>query len=369
MLPRNLFPLLAVSAVAEVHHLFSGFFSGSRIAGIEFDDEALSLSLVKNISSASDDGSKWIALDARKKNLYVGTTGSFQSYKINKDLGLTYKTNVSLSSDCNNANYITASSKSPFAVFGTPYGGGCPTVAISVDKSGTLQKTFANATYNTKGGVHGTALSPKNDFLYSADDMGNAVWAHSYDHESGKIEEVQYLTADEGSNPRHLTVHPNGKWVYVVYEEANSIAAYKRDTKTGKLEFRNETYSLLPSGFTNSSSYWADEVLLSAPTKGSSPKYLLAATRSRKTGVPGYVSAFSLDAKTGGIKEQLFLQETTNSGGSANAVSPASFSEDFFAITDSGSNFIEVWKIKGKGASAVAHLNLDNGPANAVWYS
>ncbi|RBQ66863.1 hypothetical protein FVER14953_13026 [Fusarium verticillioides] len=199
--------------------------------------------------------------------------------------------------------------------------------------------------------------------------MGNAVWVHSYDRESGKIEEVQYLAAEGGSNPRHLTVHPNGKWVYVVYEEANSIAAYKRDTKTGKLEFRNETYSLLPSGFTNSSSYWADEVLLSAPAEGSSPKYLLAATRSRKTGVPGYVSAFSLDAKTGGIKEQLFLQQTTNSGGSANAVSPASFSEDFFAITDSGSNFIEVWKIKGKSASAVAHLDLESGPANAVWYS
>jgi carboxy-cis,cis-muconate cyclase len=80
--------------------------------------------------------------------------------------------------------------------------------------------------------------------------MGNAVWVHSYNRESGKIEEVQYLAAEEGSNPRHLTAHPNGKWVYVVYEEANSIAAYKRNTKTGKLEFRNETYSLLPSGRT-----------------------------------------------------------------------------------------------------------------------
>ncbi|KAF4967940.1 hypothetical protein FSARC_4593 [Fusarium sarcochroum] len=369
MLPRNLFPLLAVSALADVHHLFSGFFSGSTIAGIEFDDEALSLTLVKNISSTSDDGSKWIALDARKQNLYVGTTGYLQSYKITDDLGLTYKSNISLSSKCNNANFITASTKSPFAVFGTPYGSGCPTLAISVDKSGTLQKTFANATYSSSGGVHGTALSPKNDFLYSADDMGNAVWVHSYDRESGKVEEVQYLAAETGSNPRHLTVHPSGKWVYVVYEEANSIAAYERNTKTGKLEFRNETYSLLPSGFTNFSSYWADEVLLSTPAGGSSPKYLLAATRSRKTGIPGYVSAFSLDAKTGGIKEQLFLQETTNSGGSANAVSPASFSEDFFAITDSGSNFIEVWKINKKSASVVAHLDLENGPANVVWYN
>ncbi|KAK7415950.1 hypothetical protein QQX98_005523 [Neonectria punicea] len=369
MLLRNLFPLVIASALAEVHHLFSGFFSGSTIAGIEFDDAALSLTLVKNISSSSDDGSKWISLDARKANLYVGTTGYFQSYEITDDLDLTYESNVSLSSDCSNANFITASSKSPFTVFGTPYSGGCSTLAISVDDSGTLQETFANATYNSSAGVHGTALSPGNDFLYSADDMGNAVWVHSYDRQSGEIQEVQYLAAATGSNPRHLTVHPNGKWVYVVYEEGNSIATYKRDTGTGKLKFQNETYSLLPSGFTNSSSYWADEVLFSIPAEGSSPKYLIAATRSRTTGISGYVSAFSLATESGGIEEQLFLLPTTNSGGSANAVSPALFSENYFAITDSGSNFIEVWTIDGKDASVIAHLNLENGPANAVWYS
>lgn len=62
---------------------------------------------------------------------------------------------------------------------------------------------------------------------------------------------------------------------------------------------------------------------------------------------------------------------TTSSGGSANAVSPAKFDEDFFAITDSASNFVEIWKMEDNGgsqsASAVAHLDLDSGPANAVW--
>jgi carboxy-cis,cis-muconate cyclase len=148
----------------------------------------------------------------------------------------------------NNANFVTALSKAPYTVFGTPYGSGCPTLAISTDSSGTLETTVANASYLDSSGVHGTALSPKNDFLYSADDMGNAVWVHSYDEATGVIREVQYLAAASGSNPRHLAVHPNGKWVYVVYEEANAIAAYERDTTTGKLEFHNETYSLLPSG-------------------------------------------------------------------------------------------------------------------------
>jgi len=206
--------------------------------------------------------------------------------------------------------------------------------------------------------------------------MGNAVWVHS-NSTTGIVDEIQYLAAATDSDPRHLVMHPNGNWVYVAYEAASTVAVYSRDTTTGELTFTNTTYSLLPSGFTNTSSYWVDEVLFSLPTSNSSssksPQYLLAATRSRTTSISGYVSAFALDATTGAITEQLFLLPTTSSGGSSNDVSPAEFSEDYFDIADSGSNFIEVWKIKANGngttAGVVAHLDTESGPANVVWYS
>lgn len=117
-----------------------------------------------------------------------------------------------------------------------------------MDESGALLETIANATYDSAGGVHGTSLSHNNDFLYSADDMGNAVWVHAYNNETGTVETVQYLEAADGSDPRHLAAHPNGNWVYVVYEAGNSIAAYERNTTSGELTFSNTTYSLLPSG-------------------------------------------------------------------------------------------------------------------------
>jgi carboxy-cis,cis-muconate cyclase len=275
-----------------------------------------------------------------------------------------------------NANFISTLPVSPYTVFATPYGKGCSSLAISVDESGTLQTAFANVTYNSAAGVHGLSLSSDNNFIYSADDMGNAVWVHSFNSTTGTVEEVQYLAAPNNSDPRHLAAHPNGNWVYVVYEAASSIAVYSRDTNTGELTFTNTTYPLLPSGYTNSSSYWADEVLFSIPSGNSSkmsPKYLVAATRSRTTSIPGYVSVFALDATSGAITQQLFLLPTTASGGSANAVSPAPFNEDYFAITDSGSNFIEMWKIDAAGdvttASAVAHLKTESGPANVVWYN
>ncbi|KAE9968846.1 hypothetical protein EG328_007198 [Venturia inaequalis] len=366
--------VFATPALTATYSFFAGSFSGSTIYGLEFDNTTSSLTLVKNITINTTSGSKWIHMDSRKKNLYVATAGSFQSYAITPDLNLTYQSNVSTSVGCNNANFITSSTMGPYEVFGTSYNVSCATQVLSVDEGGKLVSEVANVTYDSSAGVHGSDLSPDNQFFYSADDSGNGVWSHSYDPATGNVTELQHLKAANGSDPRHLTVHPNGNWVYVVYEASSEVAVYARNTSTGLLTFTNETYSLLPAGYTNATlSYWADEVRISSPPINStSPKYLLASTRSRTVGIPGYVSAFSLDAITGGITEQLFLTPTTDSGGFANAVEPAAFSEQFFAITDSGSNFVEVWEIdegvNGTSASAVAHLGLGSGPANVKWY-
>jgi carboxy-cis,cis-muconate cyclase len=57
---------LAASAtpiLADTHYFFSGFFAGSTIVGVEFDDATSSLTLVNNITTDASSGSKWIALD------------------------------------------------------------------------------------------------------------------------------------------------------------------------------------------------------------------------------------------------------------------------------------------------------------------
>lgn len=142
---------------------------------------------------------------------------------------------------------MSVTTASPYTVFGTPYGNGCSSLAISVDDAGMLQGSFANATYDSAAGVHGSGMSPDNDFFYSADDMGNSVWTHSYDSSVGTVTELQHLVAPTGSDPRHLTVHPNGQWVYVVYEASSEIAVYARDNSTGLLTDTNTTYPLLPT--------------------------------------------------------------------------------------------------------------------------
>ncbi|CAK7200286.1 hypothetical protein SEUCBS139899_002977 [Sporothrix eucalyptigena] len=98
----------------------------------------------------------------------------------------------------------------------------------------------------------------------------------------------------------------------------------------------------------------------------SSPCYLTASTRSHSDDEEGYVTSFSLDAETGVIVEQLHLTESTGSGGNANSVSVATFNGEYFAITDSDSEFMEIWRINSTSAGPVAHLDLDGQPANVV---
>lgn len=145
-----------------------------------------------------------------------------------------------------NANFIVASTAEPFTVFGASYSSGCSSLAISVD-SGALNTSFASVEYDSAAGIHGLALSPANDFIYSADDMGDAIWVHSYDSSSEVIKEVQHVSAPTGANPRHLVVHPNGLLVFVLYEELSEIAVYSRDMASGELTDTNTTYSLIPS--------------------------------------------------------------------------------------------------------------------------
>jgi carboxy-cis,cis-muconate cyclase len=71
--------------------------------------------------------------------------------------------------------------------------------------------------------------------------------------------------------------------------------------------------------------------------------------------------------------EQLFFTETTGSGGSANSITAAPFGEEYSAITDSGSNFVELWMIalNGKDSATekpIAHLDLSSGPSAVVWF-
>ncbi|KAJ5684972.1 hypothetical protein N7536_007591 [Penicillium majusculum] len=331
---------------ATLHHLFVGAFSNPYLYAVEFDDQSLTLALLNNITT--QDSHFWITLDHQKRNLYTTSVNSWSSYAIETSDSLRHQKTLPLEG----------------SFYGVTFGGkkSCGNV-ISVDHQGSLSRTTQSFDYQAGSGVHGLAIGSNNDFLYSADDSGNSLWTHSINSDTGKVEFLDRIAAPtRGSDPRHITVHPKGKFAYVIFEGTNKLALYIIDPKTKTLAY-TRSFPLIPPGYPNSE-YWSDEIQLSY-----SHSYIWATSRSHRSSRSGYISAFSI-SETGGILSQLFLTPTTTSGGMANAVAPSTSSDEFVALTDSEKGFIQIWRFTGCWTEVVATLDLRDGGccANAVWY-
>lgn len=318
-----------------------------------------------------------------KRNLYTTAYGQsnepqnpkFVSYSIINATAIEHQTTIPAGGNCTATSiFVVADQHHPYNVYGTFFSSvkgidaGCGSV-LSVDESGALDAVIQNYTYFVNvSGVHGAALSPDSQYLYSADDTGNTLWTHAVDPATGEVTALANLTGPQlGSDPRHVVVHPDGHYLYVILEGASQLAQYSIDRETG-LPAYDGAYPLLLSVQQDPVHYWADEVALSA-----SNKYLWASNRGRSTNTTGYVSVFTLD-EWGAIVKQNFLVPTSSSGGFSNILSPSPYTDEFAVLTDNSTGFVEVWKLDENASSAavVAHLDIDDGGgccSNALWYS
>ncbi|RYF85098.1 MAG: lactonase family protein, partial [Chitinophagaceae bacterium] len=122
-------------------------------------------------------------------------------------------------------------------VFSGNYSGGT-LAAIRVNDDGSLdssiqvikhQGTSINKDNQSKPHVHCTVLSPDNKYLMVADLGTDKVHTYRFNRRQEaplSPADPAYVSATPGAGPRHLTFHPNGKFVYVVNELDGSVTAY-----------------------------------------------------------------------------------------------------------------------------------------------
>jgi carboxy-cis,cis-muconate cyclase len=77
----------------------------------------------------------------------------------------------------------------------------------------------------------------------------------------------------------------------------------------------------------------------------------------------------------------MFMVPTTTTGGWANAISPAFWSDEYAALADTPDGYVQIWKMEGRDetalgieystARAVAQVDIGDGGccANVIWYS
>jgi 6-phosphogluconolactonase len=83
--------------------------------------------------------------------------------------------------------------------------------------------------------AHMVHSDPTGNFVLVADLGLDRVISYRFDRITGVLSQPSTVAVSESSGARHFIFHPNGKWFYLVNEEASTIAFMRYDGATGVL--------------------------------------------------------------------------------------------------------------------------------------
>lgn len=102
--------------------------------------------------------------------------------------------------------------------------------------------------------AHCFVISPDSKHAYAADLGTDQILCYDLDaaHATIKPSRQPFVRTPPGSGPRHLTFHPNGKWIFVINELLNTVTRFDYLSDSGML-IEQQTIATLPSDFTGTS--------------------------------------------------------------------------------------------------------------------
>ena len=95
----------------------------------------------------------------------------------------------------------------------------------------TLPENYKDADKNTCADLH---ISPNGKFLYGSNRGHDSIAAFKIDEKTGKLEFVEH-TLTGGKTPRNFTISPDGKFLIAANQNSDSVNVFRIDEKSGKL--------------------------------------------------------------------------------------------------------------------------------------
>jgi len=285
----------SIAQTSKYNLLIGTYTSPGKSEGIyvyEFDSQSGEMTYK---SKTIIESPSYFALTKGRKFLYAvseGASNNISSFAFNSKTGALNFVN-SQSSGSSGPTYISVDSKGKY-VFAANYVGGSIT-ALPLNVDGTLGADIQDIRHEgssiarKKPFVHSAVVSPDNKFILTADlgtDKINSYRFHAKSRPQALTAAKQpFVTLDPGAGPRHLTFHPNKKFLYSVTEINSMVYAFSY--KQGHLS-QIQSLSMLPEGFTGTG-HGAD-IHVSADGQ-----FLYASTRSTLN----EIAIFSINQKTG----------------------------------------------------------------------
>ena len=191
------------------------------------------------------------------------------------------------------------------------YGGGSVAV-LPIGPDGALKPASAfiqhtgssvNPERQKQPYAHSVNVDASDRFAYVADLGIDKVMIYRLDPAKGALaaSDPPFTATQPGSGPRHLALHPQGRFAYVINELQNSVTAFARDPERGGLTAL-QTIPTLPADQKALPNYSTAEVLVHP-----SGRFLYGSNRGHDS-----IAVFSIDQKSG----QLTFVETQPTQGS-----------------------------------------------------
>jgi 6-phosphogluconolactonase len=178
--------------------------------------------------------------------------------------------------------------------------------------------------------VHTAALSPDEKYLFYTDLGTDRLNICNFDPSAAKPltpAQTPYVSVTDGTGPRHLAFHPNGKYLYLIQEMGAQITCFKYNA--GTLD-KVQNVSLVADGFTGK--VGAADIHIAA-----NGKFLYSTNR----GDANEIEVFAINKATGKLT---FVERTSCLG-----KTPRNFTLDpsgkFLLVANQNSDDIYVFKI------------------------
>lgn len=281
--------------------LFIGTYTSSTSEGIYTYRMNSETGELTKFSSIKSENPSFLTLDRSKRFLYAVNevqqfegkpNGAVSAYAIDAKGNLKFlNQQPSMGADpC----YLTVDRKRSTLLVANYTGGNI--ALLPVLKNGTLgpatdvkQHEGSGPKEQQKGPhAHCIILDPLERHALAAELGSDKVMIYRFDPAAQQLKSGKQLwaTLQAGAGPRHLTLHPNGRYAYVINELDSTMTTLNYNAKAGTLT-TTDTVSTLPSGFADVS-YCADVHV------SPSGKFLYGSNRGHNS-----IVVFAIDQRTG----------------------------------------------------------------------
>ena len=226
------------SQKAKEQFLIIGTYTSAKSEGVyvyKFNTETGENNFVSAMKTSNP---SFVAVSPDKKFVYAvneDDPGNVTAFSFNRSNGQLTQLNQQPSHG-RHPCYITIDKNGKWVIVGN-YSTG--TIAVyPTNKDGSLgpatdsvlhEGSSVNSERQEAAHVHATVLNKNNKTLYVPDLGMDMVMLYNLDNKTGKLKEftTPSVATEPGAGPRHIDIHPNGKYAYLMEEMTGGVSVYK----------------------------------------------------------------------------------------------------------------------------------------------